>query len=100
MVREYAQSVHSIIYGNKVALVVMESECNGNGLKELQQRLVEMLSSFQKFTQQNGMIFFSGRRKCVRCSQTSGIYTMGRRRGYCNDAGRFRKNGIPDESAA
>ena len=29
-----------------------------NGLKELQQRLVEMLSSFQKFTQQNGMIFF------------------------------------------
>lgn len=70
-----------------------------NGLKELQQRLVEMLSSFQKFTQQNGMIFFSGRRKCVRCSQTSGIYTMGRRRGYCNDAGRFRKNGIPDESA-
>ena len=48
-----------------------------NGLKELQQRLVEMLSSFQKFTQQ-----------------------MGRRRGYCNDAGRFRKNGIPDESAA
>ena len=67
-----------------------------NGLKELQQRLVEMLSSFQKFTQQNGMIFFL----CVRCSQTSGIYTMGRRRGYCNDAGRFRKNGIPDESAA
>ena len=35
MVREYAQSVHSIIYGHKVALVVMESECNGKWIKRI-----------------------------------------------------------------
>ena len=35
MVREYAQSVHSIISGNKVALVVMESECNGKWIKRI-----------------------------------------------------------------
>ena len=88
MVREYAQSVHSIIYGNKVALVVMESECMENGLKELQQRLVEMLSFFSEIYTTEWNDFFSGRRKCVRCSQTSGIYTMGRRRGYCNECGK------------
>ena len=69
-----------------------------NGLKELQQRLVEMLSSFQKFTQQNGMIFFLVGGSALGAVRHQGF--MGRRRGYCNDAGRFRKNGIPDESAA
>ena len=44
-----------------------------DGLEELQQRLVEMLLAFQEFTQD----IFSGRRKCIRRSQTSGLYSMG-----------------------
>ena len=35
MIIECSQSVHSIIYGNKVALVVMESECNGKWIKRI-----------------------------------------------------------------